>query len=178
MAAEHIPAAVPGNDDPAAGTEQGRPAWPEPTRDLLRERGVNAPRARRVVELLADGRPWRANELVRASAVAHTVVAELLRGLVACGEAREEEDGAVKLDRPGDYTGVPAPAAADPVAHLVAAHPGALAELERAVAEGPASDLDLDHVAATAETALDRKSTRLNSSHVAISYAVFCLKRN
>src|SRR5690625_2825648 len=24
----------------------------------------------------------------------------------------------------------------------------------------------------------DRKSTRLNSSHVAISYAVFCLKRN
>lgn len=156
MAAEHIPAAVPGNDDPAAGTEQGRPAWPEPTRDLLRERGVNAPRARRVVELLADGRPWRANELVRASAVAHTVVAELLRGLVACGEAREEEDGAVKLDRPGDYTGVPAPAAADPVAHLVAAHPGALAELERAVAEGPASDLDLDHVAATAETALRR----------------------
>src|SRR5207253_6676357 len=26
--------------------------------------------------------------------------------------------------------------------------------------------------------ALDRKSTRLNSSHVAISYAVFCLKKN
>src|SRR5690625_7042495 len=28
-----------------------------------------------------------------------------------------------------------------------------------------------------AETVLDRKSTRLNSSHVAISYAVFCLKK-
>src|SRR5690625_3855525 len=27
------------------------------------------------------------------------------------------------------------------------------------------------------EGALDRKSTRLNSSHVAISYAVFCLKQ-
>src|SRR5690625_6549490 len=26
--------------------------------------------------------------------------------------------------------------------------------------------------------AIDRKSTRLNSSHVAISYAVFCLKKN
>src|SRR5690625_6020979 len=26
-------------------------------------------------------------------------------------------------------------------------------------------------------TILDRKSTRLNSSHVAISYAVFCLKK-
>src|SRR5690625_6757726 len=27
------------------------------------------------------------------------------------------------------------------------------------------------------DAALDRKSTRLNSSHVAISYAVFCLKK-
>src|SRR5437660_9605590 len=27
------------------------------------------------------------------------------------------------------------------------------------------------------DTRLDRKSTRLNSSHVAISYAVFCLKK-
>src|SRR5690625_6411917 len=32
----------------------------------------------------------------------------------------------------------------------------------------------LDHLAATGQ---DRKSTRLNSSHVAISYAVFCLKK-
>src|SRR5690606_39507448 len=28
-----------------------------------------------------------------------------------------------------------------------------------------------------ADTTLDRKSTRLNSSHVKISYAVFCLKK-
>src|SRR5207253_9950512 len=31
--------------------------------------------------------------------------------------------------------------------------------------------------ALTAGGGLDRKSTRLNSSHVAISYAVFCLKK-
>src|SRR5690625_6656355 len=30
---------------------------------------------------------------------------------------------------------------------------------------------------ATTSTSQDRKSTRLNSSHVAISYAVFCLKK-
>src|SRR5690625_5845062 len=38
----------------------------------------------------------------------------------------------------------------------------------------------LHHAAAAhrkAGTAIDRKSTRLNSSHVAISYAVFCLKK-
>src|SRR5207249_11477295 len=29
----------------------------------------------------------------------------------------------------------------------------------------------------TSTTATDRKSTRLNSSHVSISYAVFCLKK-
>src|SRR5690606_42157851 len=33
---------------------------------------------------------------------------------------------------------------------------------------------DVDHEVAAA---LDRKSTRLNSSHVKISYAVFCLKK-
>src|SRR5690606_42004067 len=33
------------------------------------------------------------------------------------------------------------------------------------------------HVAAIDREAQDRKSTRLNSSHVKISYAVFCLKK-
>src|SRR5690349_22287735 len=37
--------------------------------------------------------------------------------------------------------------------------------------------LDADDVKALARYAVDRKSTRLNSSHVEISYAVFCLKK-
>src|SRR5207253_9428597 len=37
---------------------------------------------------------------------------------------------------------------------------------------------DVEAIASSvAEIARDRKSTRLNSSHVAISYAVFCLKK-
>src|SRR3712207_9429189 len=35
----------------------------------------------------------------------------------------------------------------------------------------------LYHGTATAQTPPDRKSTRLNSSHANISYAVFCLKK-
>src|SRR5436305_7508334 len=35
----------------------------------------------------------------------------------------------------------------------------------------------LARVARRSHAALDRKSTRLNSSHVRISYAVFCLKK-
>src|SRR5437868_12991403 len=34
-----------------------------------------------------------------------------------------------------------------------------------------------EHVANRNRLPLDRKSTRLNSSHVSISYAVFCLKK-
>src|SRR5205814_8957555 len=34
------------------------------------------------------------------------------------------------------------------------------------------------HGSAIDHPALDRKSTRLNSSHLGISYAVFCLKKN
>src|SRR5215510_1578313 len=44
----------------------------------------------------------------------------------------------------------------------------------------PAALLELDHAVAgrrIRRIGEDRKSTRLNSSHVAISYAVFCLKK-
>src|SRR5256885_6412207 len=43
-----------------------------------------------------------------------------------------------------------------------------------------ASDIDAAITAyqgSSRETLLDRKSTRLNSSHLVISYAVFCLKK-
>src|SRR5690554_7413387 len=40
-----------------------------------------------------------------------------------------------------------------------------------------AVDAELDVAGAPAVAVLDRKSTRLNSSHVRISYAVFCLKK-
>src|SRR3712207_8261091 len=41
-----------------------------------------------------------------------------------------------------------------------------------------ADDLDMIIVASvTSDTRVDRKSTRLNSSHANISYAVFCLKK-
>jgi hypothetical protein len=62
----------------------------------------------------------------------------------------------VRLVRPERYAGAAGEEPADPVAHLLPRYSRALAELARAVEEGPASDLDLDHVAATAETALRR----------------------
>src|SRR5207249_11064288 len=50
---------------------------------------------------------------------------------------------------------------------------GAAAELHRLLGERPGL---LGAVTGLAARAEDRKSTRLNSSHVSISYAVFCLK--
>src|SRR5699024_12651829 len=48
--------------------------------------------------------------------------------------------------------------------------------IEKAVAKTPAGVGAHIHVAEGISE--DRKSTRLNSSHVSISYAVFCLKKN
>src|SRR5258705_2655302 len=39
------------------------------------------------------------------------------------------------------------------------------------------ADTDKDGYVSYAEVQADRKSTRLNSSHLGISYAVFCLKK-
>src|SRR5699024_12237688 len=41
-----------------------------------------------------------------------------------------------------------------------------------------AATLHTDRLLTFLASCIDRKSTRLNSSHVSISYAVFCLKKN
>src|SRR5690606_40977647 len=63
--------------------------------------------------------------------------------------------------------------------HGVVSRPGSVLVVEpyfggshRAWAEGLRN-----HLGAPVELLTDRKSTRLNSSHVKISYAVFCLKK-
>src|SRR2546427_9362826 len=43
--------------------------------------------------------------------------------------------------------------------------------------DGPAPARGYQHMGLDASTVEDRKSTRLNSSHSQISYAVFCLKK-
>src|ERR1039457_7543237 len=50
--------------------------------------------------------------------------------------------------------------------------------LFRSVHNGPPPDNELDSVKKLFDTLIDRKSTRLNSSHLVSSYAVFCLKKN
>src|SRR3712207_7619180 len=63
----------------------------------------------------------------------------------------------------------------DPLEDAVAAPP-----LEPAMHRAVVAELlgQLVPLAAAAEAEEDRKSTRLNSSHANISYAVFCLKKN
>src|SRR3712207_7245229 len=73
------------------------------------------------------------------------------------------------LFRSGDDLGAPAGASAQPGAHVrVGLDQHQLGHLGRVVPEvEPRAGADLE----------DRKSTRLNSSHANISYAVFCLKK-
>src|SRR5438067_7947296 len=54
---------------------------------------------------------------------------------------------------------------------------GALQKIEGAVAPTAAIKRGAAHLCIADPLGRDRKSTRLNSSHVSISYAVFCLKK-
>src|SRR5439155_15542831 len=51
------------------------------------------------------------------------------------------------------------------------------ADVDRTAARGTLEVAFLRLAAMRPQVSRDRKSTRLNSSHVAISYAVFCLKK-
>nr|WP_156000013.1 bis-aminopropyl spermidine synthase family protein [Streptomonospora sp. PA3] len=119
------------------------------------EHGIAAPRVHRVLAALAEGGWWSPRELVRSTAVAHRVVQEVLDALA--DETEWNAGGTrIRLLRPGDHAGTYRPEPADPVAHLAAGHPEAAAELRRLIDEAPAPRTDLDHVAATADTALRR----------------------
>src|SRR3989454_3687931 len=84
----------------------------------------------------------------------------LFRSLAEGGGAGEGVPGEAGDDEPGDEPGAP-----EPVARASSGRaPCGLGE--QAVQD-----------AADARDAADRKSTRLNSSHLVISYAVFCLKK-
>src|SRR2546426_4609198 len=69
-------------------------------------------------------------------------------------------------------------AAVDPVAFEVSLDPDGI---QRAVVEADSYEFSPRHLVVRAgkpvELTVDRKSTRLNSSHLVISYAVFCLKK-
>src|SRR5690606_40343974 len=60
--------------------------------------------------------------------------------------------------------------------HVLDAAAIELVRLERGLPKGRHPTVDLGETAVI-ERRRDRKSTRLNSSHVKISYAVFCLKK-
>src|SRR5262245_62326341 len=76
---------------------------------------------------------------------------------------------AVTLQRPGRTS-------------TVTRRPGALADAAEAAPAGSQVQLSPGvpsrHTFARSARVRDRKSTRLNSSHLGISYAVFCLKQN
>src|SRR5690625_589537 len=74
----------------------------------------------------------------------------------------------------------PVPATAGPVGGAVQGRrrqTGATTCAADPRATHPAGEGHLQHLHRASTTGRDRKSTRLNSSHVAISYAVFCLKK-
>src|SRR5690606_40471751 len=97
------------------------------------------------------------NQRRLADALIEALDTELARLLVETGIATEAEDGSLVYD----------PAASDTMVVVIGDN-GSF---------GPTVKLPFDATRAKGSAYQDRKSTRLNSSHVKISYAVFCLKK-
>src|SRR5436190_18605529 len=60
---------------------------------------------------------------------------------------------------------------------FVAWHEKRVSSRRKIALEKDAADLPIPNIRPFFSRAIDRKSTRLNSSHTVISYAVFCLKK-
>jgi hypothetical protein len=114
--------------------------------------GVGARRLRHALVLLTDDRSWDADALVRATAAPRRAIDALLAAL-----GDDLQDGRIRPDRIDAYRRLAAPPLlADPVAHLLPEHAGAVAEMEALIAAAPRARTALDHVAATADTAVRR----------------------
>lgn len=127
--------------------------YPSSIPDLLNQRGISATRIHHVLATLADGSWWSPRELVRATAVAHRLVDTTLASL---GTEVERDGERVRLARPDDYLRYHHSQPADPFPVTDAKYAEIAAELQRIVAEAPPPRTELDHVAATADTALRR----------------------
>jgi hypothetical protein len=123
---------------------------PEEAARLLE--GVGARRLRHALALLTGDRSWDADALVRATAAPRRAIDALLAAL------RDDlEDGRIRRDRVDAFRRLAVPAAiADPVAHLLPEHADAVAEMTALIQAAPRARTALDHVAATADTAVRR----------------------
>ncbi|WP_246062152.1 bis-aminopropyl spermidine synthase family protein [Haloactinospora alba] len=127
--------------------------YPSSIPDLLNQHGINATRIHHVLATLSDGSWWSPRELVRATAVPHRLVDSTL---VSLGTEVERDGDRVRLARPDEYLRYHRSRAADPFPPSGTEHAEAAEQLRRIVAEAPPPRTELDHVAATAETALRR----------------------
>jgi hypothetical protein len=123
---------------------------PEEVDRLLQ--GVGSRRLRHAVSLLLGEGPWDADRLAAATSAPRRTVDALLTAL-----GDDLEGGRIRPSSAVAYRSLAAPAVmADPVAHLMAGHEETLATMERLVGAAPRGRTALDHVAATAETAVRR----------------------
>ncbi len=123
---------------------------PEQVGELLC--GVGSRRLRHALTLLLGDRPWDADGLAAETAAPRRTVDALLTAL-----GDDLEGGRIRPARAETYRALAATdTLADPVAHLLHERADVLAAMERLVSEAPRSRTDLDHVAATATTAVRR----------------------
>jgi hypothetical protein len=123
---------------------------PERVGELLE--GVGSRRFRHALSLLTGDRSWDADGLAAATAAPRRSIDALLSAL-----GDDLDGGRIRPSRAGTYRALAVPEIlADPVAHLLPEHAETIAEMEKLIAAAPRARTALDHVAATAGTAVRR----------------------
>src|SRR5438067_12488448 len=141
-------------------------------REYTREAGV-----RNLEREIASVMRRAVAELAVGKKVRKTV--DIRRVRAALGKRRHYDDIAERIDRPGVATGLVWTPIGGEIIFVEAALTPGKGELKLT---GQLGDVMKESASAAlsflkARAKEDRKSTRLNSSHVSISYAVFCLKK-
>jgi hypothetical protein len=123
---------------------------PERVGELLE--GVGSRRLRHALSLLTGDRQWDADGLAAATAAPRRSIDTLLSAL-----GDDLDGGRIRPSRAGAYRALAVPETlADPVAHLLPLHAETITEMAKLIAAAPRGRTALDHVAATADTAVRR----------------------
>src|SRR5690625_6401575 len=110
---------------------------------------------------------------VAAGLTAKQLCGQMLRGALRPGAVLQSDPMPVLIIEGVRYSAKPAMRCTNP--HR--GHPGNIAHRHQIVGRIKAQIGKKSRINGIGAPHRDRKSTRLNSSHVAISYAVFCLKK-
>ncbi len=166
-------------DHDNASVNASAPEGAQAIQEILRAAGINGRRLRYLLSMLIE-RPMSFDTLVRESAVEHRTASSLVSALgddlvrMTDGRLQIVQERADQYRELINHRQLCSTAPDDPLGRLLDAHSPVVAKLARLIEKAPASRKSLDHVSATAETAV-RRALWLESTFELDNARVLCI---